>query len=171
MHRLIVSTGSNLGPRQKNLESVISKISERIGCVRRASSIYESDAWGYRSKNPFYNQCLEVETELTPEECMDRILKIERTMGRERDGTGYRDRIIDVDILLFDDLVVKTRRMTIPHPGMPDRRFVLLPLAEILPHLRHPVLNLTVSEILEKCPDHSEVRRMVNTEGSNGPYA
>jgi 2-amino-4-hydroxy-6-hydroxymethyldihydropteridine diphosphokinase len=160
MHTLVLSTGSNLGDRRRNLELARSRIGEKIGPVRLASGIYESASWGYSSDHSFYNQCLEVLTELDTGECIERILETEREMGRERDGCGYSDRVIDIDILFYDQLVIQSGNLTIPHKSMHERRFVLQPLAEILPGYEHPVYGVTISELLERCSDPHTVRRI-----------
>lgn len=160
IHTLILSTGSNLGNRQENLETAGERIGEKIGKIRKSSCIYESLAWGYQSENRYYNQCLEIVTDLAPVECMERILAIERQMGRERASSGYADRIIDIDILFYDELILETDHLSIPHKKMHERRFVLLPLTEILPGFRHPVLQRSVRELLERCGDPLEVTRI-----------
>ncbi len=167
MHTLVLSTGSNLGNRKRNLQSAVRLMEERIGAVKKSSSVFESPAWGYRSDNFFYNQCHELETELEPGECMSRMFEIEKKLGREqttetaRVKSGYSDRIIDIDILFYDDLVVEMDALTIPHGEIPNRKFVLVPLAEILPDFRHPVFHKTVRELLEICPDTLHPARIV----------
>ena len=153
MHTLVLSTGSNLGNRQENLESASGLIGERVGTIRKSSVLYESRAWGYRSEYSYFNQCLEVHTELAPGDCLKQILGIERMMGRERPGSGYDDRIIDIDILFYDDLILDTGPLKIPHERMQERKFVLLPLAEILPDLEHPVFHKPVHKLLKQCSD------------------
>ena len=162
MHTLVLSTGSNLGDSKRNLESARILIENRIGPVRLASAIYESRAWGYPSENLFFNQCLEVQTELDAGECLGRILEIEQEFGRKRSKTGYSDRIIDIDILFYDELLLRTGSLSIPHSRMHERRFVLLPLAGIMPAFEHPVFRKTISELLEQCTDPLEVRPLEN---------
>ena len=157
MHTLVLSTGSNLGNRSQNLESAMKLIEEKIGAIRKSSSIYESRAWGYQSNNHYYNQCLEVQTDLGAEEILDRILQIERIMGRERCASEYADRIIDIDIIFLNDAILDSDPLTIPHKRMQDRKFVLIPMAEILPGLEHPVLHKTVHELLGLCSDPLKV--------------
>ncbi len=157
MHSLVVSTGSNLGSKAGNIQRAMGLLGEILGSVQSASRIYASPAWGYESVNTFCNQCLEIQTGLDARECFRHILEIEKSFGRER-GTGvYRDRIIDIDILFFDDLVLDTPELKIPHPRLQERNFVLVPLAEILPGLIHPVLRKPVNQLLADCPDSLEV--------------
>jgi 2-amino-4-hydroxy-6-hydroxymethyldihydropteridine diphosphokinase len=138
----------------------MNRIEEKIGHVRLVSGIYESAAWGYSSKNPFYNQCLEIQTELSPEECLELILETESEMGRQRDGTGYSDRIIDIDIVFYDREIIQSGKLSIPHASMQERRFVLQPLSEILPGYEHPEYGMSVNELLKKCRDPLSVRRI-----------
>jgi len=172
MNTLVLSTGSNLGNRKENLDSARRMIGEYIGRILNSSAIYESRSWGYRSENLFYNQCLSVETELGARDCLDQVHKVERLLGRARETTAkginsmehvpkeidweanvYLDRIIDIDILFYNDLILDTGSLKIPHERLAERRFVLLPLAEILPCFQHPVLHKNIRELLKKCPD------------------
>ncbi|MFC2080722.1 2-amino-4-hydroxy-6-hydroxymethyldihydropteridine diphosphokinase [Bacteroidota bacterium] len=161
MYTLVLSTGSNLGNRQENLENASELIRGILGHIRQYSAIYESSAWGYFSENIFYNQCLEVQTELSPEECLQQILAIEMRMGRKRRGKAYNDRIIDIDILFYDDLVMDQDQLKIPHGRLQERKFVLLPLAEILPEFQHPVYHKSIRELLELCSDTLDVHLIV----------
>jgi 2-amino-4-hydroxy-6-hydroxymethyldihydropteridine diphosphokinase len=153
MHTLVLSTGSNLGDRLQNLDMAQKLIEEKIGHIRKSSSIYESRAWGYESENNYYNQCLEVQTEFEVEKSLERIIQIERILGRKKRAKEYTDRIIDIDIIFFDDHIQESDLLTIPHSKMQDRRFVLVPLAEILPLYEHPVMHKTVRELLGICTD------------------
>ncbi len=157
MHKIILSTGSNIGNRKQNLESAAALINDRIGPVLLFSSVYESPAWGYQSVNSFYNQCLVCETELPPENCLELLLEIEQLLGRTRENTAYTDRKIDIDILFFDDWTVDSASLKIPHERIAERRFVLLPMVEILPDYVHPVLLKTMHDLLENCHDSIEV--------------
>ncbi len=149
--------GSNLGHREQHLEEAFSLIQSRIGMAERISRFYESEPWGYTSENRFYNCCLSVRTGLEPLPLLDYMLGIEKEMGRERGGRAYCDRVIDIDLLLYGTLQLNLPRLVIPHPAMGQRRFVLLPLAEIAPELRHPVSGETISQMLLQCADRSGV--------------
>lgn len=138
MATLYLSLGTNLGDRRKNLETALTLISQRVGTVMARSSVIETEPWGFESQNRFLNMAAKVLTELKPTKVLDTTQAIEREMGRttKSDAGGYKDRIIDIDILLYDDLVIDTPQLTIPHPHMYERRFVMEPLTEIAPHLK-----------------------------------
>lgn len=126
-------------------------LAERAGDVLTLSQFYESEPWGFKSENMFLNAALKLRTELPPLELLSVLKQIEREMGRtEKTGSEYHDRIIDIDILLYDSLVMQDPRLTIPHPLMTERKFVMEPLAEIAPAFVHPVLKLTMAELNEK---------------------
>ena len=137
MATLYLSLGTNLGDRLSNLETALMLIGRKIGTVKAASGIKETAPWGFDSPNSFLNMAAKVETELDPQDVLKAAQEIEREMGRtSKTGTkGYQDRVIDIDILLYDDLVINTPELTIPHPLMYERAFVMEPLAEIAPDL------------------------------------
>ena len=137
MATLYLSLGTNLGDRQSNLDTAIALIGQRIGTVSAKSGVMETEPWGFESSNLFLNMAVKVTTELKPLDVLKAAKEIEREMGRttKSDTDGYQDRIIDIDILLYDDLVMSTPELTIPHPLMRKRRFVMEPLAEIAPEL------------------------------------
>ena len=141
MHTVYLSLGTNLGDKEQNLVSAITEIERRIGSVRAQSAFLSTEPWGFESENTFLNAAVYVETELAPLALLDETQQIERDMGRTQktivnsqlSPVTYHDRIIDIDILLYDDLHISTPRLTIPHPLMYKRDFVLIPLREILP--------------------------------------
>lgn len=137
MHCVYLSLGSNQGWRKRNLQHAIRLIGERLGHVGKQSDILETEPWGYQSKRKYLNMCIELHTSLEPEALLDGCEQIERELGRTRKSTDgvYHDRLIDIDILLFDDLKIQTPRLTIPHPHMFDRDFVMVPLREIHPDI------------------------------------
>jgi len=157
MNLIYLSLGSNLGQREQHLDEAVKLIQSRIGKIEAVSSYYESEAWGYTSENRFCNCCLSIRSNLPPLLLLDRVLEIEKEMGRERGGAGYSDRIIDIDLLLYGDNQLDHPRLSLPHPSMEDRRFVLVPLAEIAPELIHPVSGLSISAMLRECSDLTEV--------------
>ena len=151
--------GGNLGNRKENLAKAVSLINEQCGSLTRSSSIYETEAWGNTDQPSFLNQALEISTSLTARLLMRRVLRIEEEMGRIR-KEKLGPRIIDIDILLFENEIHDLRFLKIPHPEMQNRRFVLVPLAEINSNLQHPVLKKTIAELLEECPDDLEVKKI-----------
>ena len=153
--------GGNLGNREDNLQKAISLIIEQCGALTACSSIYETAAWGIADQPSFLNQALEISTSLNARQLLRKILKIEKEMGRIR-KEKLGPRIIDIDILLFENEIHDLRFLKIPHPEMQNRRFVLTPLAEIDPELMHPVLKKTIAQLLEECPDNLEVKKIAD---------
>lgn len=150
--QVVLLTGGNLGDVAGNLRAARERIGARVGAVVAASSVRESGAWGFEAPERFFNQVLVVQTALAPEEVLDVCQEIECELGRRRgSATGYASRTMDIDILFYDDLCIDTPRLTIPHPLIAMRPFVLEPLAEVLPEFRHPVLGRTVRELKEAC--------------------
>lgn len=137
-------------------------INNRCGHVAAVSSAYESEPWGFEAEEWFLNRLIIVETELEPEEMMRRLLEIEKELGRVRhpETEGYTSRTADLDILYFGDRVMVSDSLIVPHPRLHKRRFTLLPLCEMVPQFVHPALQLTQTELLERCPDTSEVRKI-----------
>jgi len=160
MNLIYLSLGSNLGRREQHLEEALKLIESRIGRIMAKSSFYESEPWGYTSENWFCNCCVSLRSNLQPLVLLDSLLALEKEMGRERRGTGYGDRIIDIDLLFYGDKRLDHPRLSLPHPSMGDRRFVLIPLAEIAPELIHPLTRLSISKMLQNCTDNTEVRPM-----------
>ena len=134
---LYLSLGSNLGDREDMLRRAIALIEERIGAVQRVSSFIETEPWGFESEHPFLNAAVMVLTTLSPIECLDATQQIERELGRKKKSKNgiYHDRPIDIDLLLYGDLKLSTPRLTIPHPHMYERDFVMIPLREIMPSI------------------------------------
>jgi 2-amino-4-hydroxy-6-hydroxymethyldihydropteridine diphosphokinase len=156
--RVYLSLGSNIGDRAANLQSAIEELS-RFGKVAAVSSLYETEPVEFTKQPWFLNCAVSLDTEKTPAELLRALLEIERTMGRLR-TQQKGPRKIDIDILLFGDSSVNTATLTIPHPAMHERRFVLEPLAEIAPNARHPLLNKTVRELRDSLPPGQAVRRV-----------
>lgn len=152
-------TGGNMGNREALLSSAAEAIATRCGRVVRTSSVYQTAAWGLEDQAPFLNQVLELETALTAEGLLQTLLAIEESLGRKREGK-YGPRLIDIDILFFNDAVVRTEALTVPHPQLQNRRFVLEPLAEIAASFVHPVLRKSVAQLLAECPDPLPVQKI-----------
>ena len=155
-HIAYLSCGSNMGDRIANLKSAIRDLRAGSIVVRRISSVYETEPVGLREQPWFMNIALEIETSLTPHEMLAGCQKIEAAHGRIRSFTGA-PRPLDLDILLFDNLIIDEPSLQIPHPRMAERRFVLEPLVQIGPEVRHPVLGKTICALLAACPDPSKV--------------
>jgi len=157
-HRAYIGIGSNLGDRKANTLEAIDRVS-KLPATRlvRASSLYESEPLG-DAKTWFVNSVIEIETDFPPDELLKRLKAIEKAMGRKRvKGKRWGSRIIDLDILLCDQEVVEKRTLKVPHPEMHKRRFVLMPLAELAPHVVHPQLGHSVSSLLATVKDEKRV--------------
>ena len=141
--------GTNLGDKEQNLRMSIKKIEERIGNVVSLSAFYATAPWGFSSENSFLNAAVFVETTLLPLQVLEETQRIERELGRtEKSVNGlYADRLIDIDLLLYDDRVMDAEGLILPHPLMTERRFVMEPLSEIAPDVVHPVLHKTMKEL------------------------
>ncbi|WP_159779566.1 2-amino-4-hydroxy-6-hydroxymethyldihydropteridine diphosphokinase [Flavobacterium sp. 9AF] len=154
-HQILVSIGSNLGNRLENLSRATVIIHEQIASVVKISKIYETPSWGFESA-AFYNAVLLIHSNKSPQKILSQLLKIEKQMGRVRtQEKGYEARIIDLDIISYENDIITTENLQIPHPRMQDRNFVLLPLKEIQPYWEHPILKKTVAELLEVTKDSS----------------
>jgi 2-amino-4-hydroxy-6-hydroxymethyldihydropteridine diphosphokinase len=157
MNTVYLSLGSNVGDREANLVRAIEEFARRGTRIIRQSAFYETEPLEIRDQAWFLNCAVEVETTLTPQQMLTVLLEIESEMGRQR-AVKYGPRNIDIDILLFGASVVDTPDLVIPHPRMAERRFVLVPLNEIAPNARHPVLDKTIGELLDSTADKSVVR-------------
>ena len=149
MSVVYLSLGSNMGNRENVLALSIEEIGKRIGNVTKVSNKYETEPWGFISENKFLNMALEVKTELSPYEISERVHKIEDDLGRTRtnNATGYEDRVIDIDILMIDNIVSEEKDLTLPHPKMHLREFVIFPLSEIAPDIVHPISGVSIEEL------------------------
>ena len=152
MAKLYLALGSNQGDRKALLDAARAACDASLGRVTGCSDYIETAPWGFSSPHPFLNAVLELETELSPIAVLELTQEIERQLGRQTKSSaaGYQDRPIDLDLLLYDDLVLETPRLTLPHPLMHLRNFVLEPLQQLAPTLRHPVLGLSIAELYSR---------------------
>lgn len=142
--------GTNIGNRRGNLVKAAALLAERVGDILALSGFMETEPWGFDSENLFLNAAIKMETPLTPDELLSATQAIEREMGREKKSDGsYHDRVIDIDILLYDNRVIEQPGLIVPHPLMQERLFVMAPLAEIAPFERHPLLGRTFMELAD----------------------
>jgi 2-amino-4-hydroxy-6-hydroxymethyldihydropteridine diphosphokinase len=159
MNKAYLLTGGNLGNRLNNLIDAGKLIKQYCGKIAQQSAIYKTAAWGFTDQPDFYNQALEIQTQLSPEQLLEKLLTIEKQMGRKRD-VKLGPRTIDIDILLFNNEIINQRHLTIPHPRLHERRFALTPLAEIAPNIIHPVLHKTIQQLLLECIDMLDVHKI-----------
>ena len=155
--------GSNLGDRELMIARAVSLLGKRV-VVEDGSKIYKSAAWGIEDQPAFLNQVARIQTDLTPRGLLKLCLKVEGEMGRER-KQKWGERLIDVDILYYEDWVIEETDLAIPHPGIPDRRFTLVPLCDLAPHKIHPVLHKSNQELLRDCKDPLTVEPYLTTDG------
>jgi len=160
MAKTILLLGSNLGDRKYFLEQACMLIENNVGKIIRQSAIYETEPWGYHSEMKYLNQVIEVETEFSPANVLQKVSSVEKAMGRTRLKDVYADRNIDVDILFYDDLIYSDELLQIPHPRLHERKFTLEPLCEICPEYVHPVLGKSCHELLLHCNDKSRVKKI-----------
>jgi len=159
MSKVYFSIGSNKGNRSQLINEAIDKIDISIGRVELKSSIYETQSWGFKSNN-FYNVCLLIESSLSVESIFNKILKIEKDMGRLKSGNKYSDRCIDIDILFVEDIIVNNKNLIIPHPRLHLRNFVLTPMLDIAPDLIHPILNKSIKQLELECDDNDQPKKI-----------
>lgn len=159
MSKVYFSIGSNKGNRSQLINEAIDKIDISIGKVEKKSSIYETQSWGFKSNN-FFNVCLLIESSLSVESIFNKILKIEKDMGRLKSGNKYSDRCIDIDILFVEDIIVNSKNLIIPHPRLHLRKFVLTPMLDLAPDLIHPILNKSIKQLELECDDNDQPKKI-----------
>lgn len=157
MNQAFILLGTNLGDKRANLQQAILSISANLISIVSNSDIYETAAWGNTNQDNFYNQVIEVKTELSANDLLQKLLQIETQMGRVR-NQKWEARIMDLDILYFNHEIIDTENLKVPHPYLHVRRFTLAPLVQIAPEFLHPVFNKSNTELLENCSDNSEVK-------------
>lgn len=157
LHKVYLLLGSNRGDRFRMLMQATARIEKNTGKIISSSSVYETAPWGFDDETYFLNQVHCLQTLLSPFDLMAALLRIETSIGRKRHGNNYSSRLIDIDILFYDDHIVDHEHLTIPHPRLHQRRFVLTPLVEIAPDFIHPVLGVSIRDLTQLCNDESEV--------------
>jgi 2-amino-4-hydroxy-6-hydroxymethyldihydropteridine diphosphokinase len=157
---VFIMLGSNVPSKKKLLEKAESFLNDSLGKINEKSVLYETEPWGFKAEENFYNRVIRIQTALSPSACMKECLRIELLLGRIRSRNRYETRSIDIDILFYDDRIILEQGLQVPHPRMHLRRFVLEPLDEIAPLFVHPVLKKTVHELLQECQDSCYVKRL-----------
>lgn len=158
---ITVILGSNSGDKKHYLHEAARLLSEKAGKITAASSLYETAPWGFTCQENFLNQVLVFETELNPQTFLQTALQTEQILGRKRDASvRYSSRTIDIDLLFCGSQIIHTPELTLPHPRIAERNFVLTPLNELMPDFIHPILHKTVSQLLSVCPDPLTVKRL-----------
>lgn len=152
MTGIFLLLGTNLGDRIQNLDDARRAIEVHCGRILAQSSVYATAAWGKTDQPEFLNQAIAIDTPLLPQSLLNTVLEIERNLGRER-IEKWGTRVIDIDILLYNHQVIRSRDLVVPHPQLPNRRFALIPLNEIAADLVHPQLGKKISQLLDECPD------------------
>jgi len=154
-HQIVLSIGSNQGNRLENIESCIALIHQEVGTVIQVSRLYETPAWGFES-DAFYNCALLLHSTSSAQKILNQILKVEKQLGRIRSNQqGYQSRIIDVDLIVFDDEIIDSEKLQVPHPLMQNRKFVLMPMQDLKLNWKHPFFQKSVSELITVTPDDS----------------
>ena len=156
---VFLGLGTNLGDRETILNKTIEKLKDSAGNVISRSAIYESEPWGFQAENKFLNMVVSIRTRLNPDMLLKRLMKIETELGRVRTGEGYTSRTIDIDMLLYEDLIINKPDLKVPHPLIEERKFVLVPLCDIAADLVHPVSQKTFAVLLNECKDDIQVKR------------
>ncbi len=159
MNNVVLLLGSNIGDRETNLKIGCEEISECLGKIIQRSSVYETDPWGNTEQGRFLNRVVIIHSSLEAEEMMENIISIEEKMGRVR-TKKWEPRIIDIDILFFNNEIISEKNLVVPHPGLHLRKFTLMPLVELMPAFIHPVLKKSMAELLHEIKDPLEVKKI-----------
>ena len=157
--RAFIGIGTNSGGREGNIDTALNLIAGKSGSILKLSPVYETEPWGFISTEKFLNLIVEIDTWLGPADLLGSLLAIETLMGRRRDGSGYTSRVIDLDIIFYDSIVLASGGIVIPHPMMQERKFVLVPLCDIAPEFIDPRSGRTATTLLTECRDTSTLVR------------
>ncbi|PBQ34480.1 2-amino-4-hydroxy-6-hydroxymethyldihydropteridine diphosphokinase [Sphingobacteriaceae bacterium] len=157
MNVVFLGLGGNIGNRMENLVNAREALSKKCGTIVKVSGVYETEAWGSNSKNNYLNQVVKMETSLTVQELLERILSVESELGRVRTEKQNSDRTMDIDILFYNSEIINLDHLHIPHPRLHLRKFVLIPLCDIEADYIHPLLKKTLIELLKNCEDKLKV--------------
>jgi 2-amino-4-hydroxy-6-hydroxymethyldihydropteridine diphosphokinase len=160
MSKVYLLLGANIGNKNDTFRRAAFIIESVVGQIIMRSSVYETEPWGFQSDDFFWNQVLVLRTSLPALDILQHIQKTERALGRIRKQSGYESRSIDIDILFYDDQIIDQPDLTVPHPRIQERNFVLAPLNEVAPGLVHPILKKTIGELYRECPDKLNVRKL-----------
>ena len=159
MNNAVLLLGSNVGARLLNLERACNEIESKLGKITQRSSVYETAPWGNPDQEEFLNRIVKVDSFCQADQMMERIISIEKEMGRVR-TKKWEPRIIDIDILFYNDEIISNENLIVPHPGIHLRKFALMPLAELMPDYLHPVLKKSIAELLREVNDSLEVKKI-----------
>jgi len=161
MAQVILSIGTNLGNRFYNLLYALELLNSQVGTIEKISKIYETEPWGFDTDKWFFNIAVLLETNFSPFSLLDKVKNIEKKIGRTtktKKGQGYESRLIDIDIIFFEQKIIKTTELSIPHPLVHKRNFVLYPLMDIAPDFEHPLLNCTVKHLVNQSNDKTLIK-------------
>ncbi len=165
MNTAYLILGCNKGDKLNNLKHAFKLIGEKAGTIKKESDIFVTAAWGNTEQPDFYNQALCLQTFLSAEDLLKTLLSIEQILGRVRDEKKWMERTMDIDILFFNNAIINTADLIIPHPFIQERNFVLVPMAQLEPRLIHPVLRKSIQTLLSECPDKLKITKLETTNG------
>ncbi len=158
--KVYLSIGGNLGDRLQNIKDAISEISDKIAIPDEVSSIYLSEPWGFEHAKYFTNAVIKLETDINPKGILSIILDIEANLKRTRTNSGYQGRTMDIDILYYGDLCIKTTELEVPHPRINNRPFVLLPIKDIEPDFIDPISKTNINQMIKSCTDKGKIKKI-----------
>jgi len=158
MNTCFLLLGGNIGDKEDSLKKAVALLEQKLGSTPKKSSIFITGAWGNENQPEFYNQAIAIETILSAVELLKIVLEIEEQLGRKRNNDKWQERIIDIDILFYNNDIIDLPELKIPHPFIQERKFVLAPMNEIAGNFIHPILKKTIKKLLNECEDVLEVR-------------